>query len=643
MNLQPLFELKERLSHAAIAGTQLLGEDFRLKRAVENLAPLAKANPVFLKIFKLAQSLLAAPEEDRAALLLDTLSLVDAVLYTQSATDFPGDLTPLSVIPGSAQSVPYSVLQPLIHALNSAGPGRGTLVQQIYEQSPVVFTDCRIRPALIRALEDNNFEIALFAMDRLREQGKSVIPMLKEGFDPQGKAAMARRLALIIQMAGEGENDWYLSILPDCGKQLKEQLIFGLSLCQDNAELLMTLSQTERGKLQEAALASLARMDHPEAVAFLREKVAKTPKLVLSLGGIWSELTAELTADALRGYFGKLLDRAKPCSSQELVLAGRFANVFAGQYGSAVREFWNWASARMDQLHKLKPEKLVLAEEYSLAQLLQKTMLLSILRNPCYGMLRLGRALGDADPEWFCGCGLLARILDPDGDAEEALALFGTFLKAPLIPMKRSAQEERQLLQILTVLSHISWDTSDGLFRITYSELHPGGNETVGTRLLRSFDPRWAIRLAEYGVRREAELMNLHQAEFQRDRNVSLDEIMMNLMDSRDGEVCRICGETLYHLVKVTGYIKPYYQAMIRCGWTQWSGLLTHVVQRNSSVNYSLFIQILAQLPMTNGEKALELRRIDELVRRGQISAIGRHWPEEHIQNLIQGFESPNG
>ena len=36
MNLQPLFDLKERLEHTAVAGTGLLDEDFRLKRARES-------------------------------------------------------------------------------------------------------------------------------------------------------------------------------------------------------------------------------------------------------------------------------------------------------------------------------------------------------------------------------------------------------------------------------------------------------------------------------------------------------------------------------------------------------------------------------------------------------------------------------
>ena len=50
MNLNPLYELKERLESSVIAGVSLLSEDFRLARAVEQMEPLAKASPIFQKI-----------------------------------------------------------------------------------------------------------------------------------------------------------------------------------------------------------------------------------------------------------------------------------------------------------------------------------------------------------------------------------------------------------------------------------------------------------------------------------------------------------------------------------------------------------------------------------------------------------------
>ena len=39
MNLNPLYELKERLESAMIAGVSLLSEDFRLARAVGQMEP----------------------------------------------------------------------------------------------------------------------------------------------------------------------------------------------------------------------------------------------------------------------------------------------------------------------------------------------------------------------------------------------------------------------------------------------------------------------------------------------------------------------------------------------------------------------------------------------------------------------------
>ena len=101
MDLQPLVELKGRLENAAIAGVGLLGEDFRLKRAAEGLKPLAAASPVFAKIDQNLQSLLSAPAEERGGRLLDTLSLVDAVLYTQGGSGTEGELVPLPLKEGT--------------------------------------------------------------------------------------------------------------------------------------------------------------------------------------------------------------------------------------------------------------------------------------------------------------------------------------------------------------------------------------------------------------------------------------------------------------------------------------------------------------------------------------------------------------
>ena len=84
MDITPIYDLRDRLRTAMIAGTSLLAEDFRLKRAVEAMAPLEKAAPVFAKVGEFCKKLIASGSgtEDKEDLLLDAITLVDAVCCT---------------------------------------------------------------------------------------------------------------------------------------------------------------------------------------------------------------------------------------------------------------------------------------------------------------------------------------------------------------------------------------------------------------------------------------------------------------------------------------------------------------------------------------------------------------------------------
>lgn len=69
-----------------IAGANLIMEDFRLRRAVEDIKPYAKAAPVFAKLVELTGQLLEPDRQDREELLLDAITLLDALLCTQALT-----------------------------------------------------------------------------------------------------------------------------------------------------------------------------------------------------------------------------------------------------------------------------------------------------------------------------------------------------------------------------------------------------------------------------------------------------------------------------------------------------------------------------------------------------------------------------
>jgi len=77
MNLEVFYELRDRLEDSAIAGINLLSEDFRLKRAVEKTEAYAKTAAVFKQIYEMGLKLLDDKTEDKAAVLLDELALLD--------------------------------------------------------------------------------------------------------------------------------------------------------------------------------------------------------------------------------------------------------------------------------------------------------------------------------------------------------------------------------------------------------------------------------------------------------------------------------------------------------------------------------------------------------------------------------------
>ena len=85
MNLEALYELRDRLEDSAIAGLGLLGEDFRLKRAVDKIEAYTNINPVFKQIYSMSLKLLEGSKNssEAASQLLDTLALLDALLCTE--------------------------------------------------------------------------------------------------------------------------------------------------------------------------------------------------------------------------------------------------------------------------------------------------------------------------------------------------------------------------------------------------------------------------------------------------------------------------------------------------------------------------------------------------------------------------------
>lgn len=296
MDIAPVYELRTRLRAAMIAGTNLLSEDFRLKKAAESFSALSAASPVFGKINALTEKLISdnSPES-----LLDTITLVDAVTTTLGTAEVNGELEALPDNGTSAVivSAPYSQLSTVLDALTTSGGGQYNAFMEIKKNNPELLNDYRVKPALVKGLGASYAELADEVTDTLLSMGKEILPLLKRDFDPRGKKEMLRRVTVIENLGGAEENDFYLEQLENAEKDIRKSLIYALRHDEGNVDRLIGLTKTEKGKAKTAALYAIASFDNEKAAAFIEEYAKKKPVEVIEImEQVSSEWSSKLTA-----------------------------------------------------------------------------------------------------------------------------------------------------------------------------------------------------------------------------------------------------------------------------------------------------------------------------------------------------------
>ena len=279
MNFEPLYELKNRLENVAVVGINLVKDDFRLKRAVEQVKEYSTAAKVFKQIYDMGNSLISTDDEDKCDLFLDLLALLDAVLCTQATTYSgakPQEIKTITKNKDFYKELHYSELSPLIYAFTETGGGRLNIIMDAIESSPEIMKDFRVKTYMIHGLSDKYSEISDRMAEELKKQGKEVIPLLKDGFDPQGKREMISRLEIIASICKEEENDFYKYCIENGSKEIKEIAIGFLMYDQNNIDYILDLTKTEKGKLKNKAFEALSYMSDNRAAEewgkFLKKK-----------------------------------------------------------------------------------------------------------------------------------------------------------------------------------------------------------------------------------------------------------------------------------------------------------------------------------------------------------------------------------
>lgn len=269
--MNPLVELKERLHQSAMAGTDLLNEDFRLKKISEQIVPLSAKNPIFKKISERLDELFNADNENKPEKLINAISLVDAVVATQATYKIEGDILDLPESNGIYNNVPYSEFSPIIVALTTVGSGRYEVIDELYKGINTkaddykekmqfkIISDFRLKDYWIKALNDPYAGICDLASDILELIGdEKVVEQLKEGFDVKGKKEMVRRLTVIGNIAKEKENDFYIYVYENSNKDMRDEALRCLLFSKDNIGYLIQDVKKRKGEFANKVLNAIS-------------------------------------------------------------------------------------------------------------------------------------------------------------------------------------------------------------------------------------------------------------------------------------------------------------------------------------------------------------------------------------------------
>lgn len=251
MNIALFYQLRERLCSAAVAGCDVISEDFRLKRAVEEFEPLAKANKVFGRLHAMCSELFTS--EKPAPLLADCIALCDALAVTQGTfKDNSETSKSVGVVSCEPSEIRYSSLKNE-HNIESRDP--------------------RVINEYLGTLKANTSE---YTKQFIMNFGRDLVPMLKERVDLTNPTEHGMIVEHIGILAGADENDWYISLIEneDNPPAVRLHAVSNLRYDKSNVDRLLELWQTEKAKIKDAAALALVQLDIPESEIILNKVIS---------------------------------------------------------------------------------------------------------------------------------------------------------------------------------------------------------------------------------------------------------------------------------------------------------------------------------------------------------------------------------
>lgn len=306
----PFYELRTRLYGCAAAGCSAVNEDFRLKRAVDDFAPLAEANKAFGKLYNMCGRLFS--EDNTALLLADCIALADALAVAQGGfadNSETAEGTFSADVPHK-ENAPYSAVKALEDKIEKAGQTLETLSSD----EKLLIGDPRILAAFIGKAGVNSTYFTGFAEMMCSAYGKAVVIPLKNSVDMSDEKASGNQVTYVAETAGYDENDWYLTLAhnENAPQGVRLRAIEALGRDVRNGQELLDIYNTEKGKVKNAALLETARLNIPEAEGILAKMKEKYKQAYRQYFAVSSSAAAvELAHEMAEKACGDADDRPK--------------------------------------------------------------------------------------------------------------------------------------------------------------------------------------------------------------------------------------------------------------------------------------------------------------------------------------------
>ena len=486
MNFEPLYELKNRLENVAVVGINLAKDDFRLKRAVEQLKEYSTTAKVFKQIYDMGNSLISTDDEDKCDLFLDLLALLDAVLCTQATTysgDKPQKINTIAKNKDFYKELHYSELSPLIYALTETGSGRYQIIEDIIENNSKLFNDFRVKAYMIHGLSDKYSEISDRITEELKKQTKEIVPLLKDGFDPQGKRDMVLKLDIISTLSKEEENGFYKYCIENGSKEIREIAIGALKYSQDNIDYILDLTKTEKGRLKNKAFEALSYMSDDRAAKEWDKFFKKKPfENILYLQNTNQQWAIDYLTNYIEEYVEKLKkeDTKKEVGMEVSSLCMMTFKKRTSKLLSLYKELYPYNRYEIKRIldyyivSKLDKEVIDLVKELSEkyeGELLQEEFLISLIKDkPQTAYNNFSKYLGVGKSQ------------------KEIKTLFSNFFSAAHSKTKELAKEQDDFRTIFNVILRIEYKEESKEYILCWQDIDDYGLMEVK---LNGFDKKW--------------------------------------------------------------------------------------------------------------------------------------------------------